>query len=381
MSEALMKNQTQQVQTWLDPSIVVSQIKKIQQIYKGVMKANVHYGPAFPGSDKPTLLQPGGELLSLIFRLDLQHDVQIDDLGSGHREYTVKTTVHNIVTGERLGSGVGSASTKESKYRYRKGQPTCPQCGAETIFRDKSGNGWYCWAKKGGCGAKFKPNDIAPVGKVENPDIADVYNTVLKIAKKRSAMDAIKSVTGASAFFTQDAEDFIDAKFEGISEPQHQPEPEPEPEPDLQPAHDAISALLDEYKVHPKAVENSLQKHLGVGVLEDCKDINKLRAYYRYKKTQLETPTEPTTDAQNPRSASTKEALHQKREELDVWQDVVQQHLPDKLKAFEAARAAADWQTCEDIYGEAFDLATQGRDEEDVDSQLFPEPTLPEQYR
>jgi hypothetical protein len=44
--------------------------------------------------------------------------------------------------------------------------------------------------------------------KMENPDIADTYNTVLKMAKKRAYIDGILSATAASDIFTQDIEDF-----------------------------------------------------------------------------------------------------------------------------------------------------------------------------
>jgi hypothetical protein len=45
-------------------------------------------------------------------------------------------------------------------------------------------------------------------GRSENPDIADLYNTVLKMAKKRAFVDATITATAASDFFTQDVEDF-----------------------------------------------------------------------------------------------------------------------------------------------------------------------------
>ena len=43
--------------------------------------------------------------------------------------------------------------------------------------------------------------------KQENPDIADVYNTVLKMAKKRAMVDAVLTITAASDIFTQDLEE------------------------------------------------------------------------------------------------------------------------------------------------------------------------------
>ena len=89
----------------------------------------------------------------------------------------------------------------------------CPACGAESIIKGKQeyGGGWICFQKKGGCGAKFTDDDQTIVGqligRVENPDIADAYNTVLKMSKKRAHVDAIITATAASDIFVQDEED------------------------------------------------------------------------------------------------------------------------------------------------------------------------------
>jgi hypothetical protein len=115
----------------------------------------------------------------------------------------------------------------ESKYRYRVMARKCPKCGKEAIIKGnpKFGGGWVCWKKKDGCGANFDINDFdivnQKVGKIDNPDIADLYNTCLKMASKRAYIEGTLKVTAASDFFTQDVEDFqgngeapIDAEFE-----------------------------------------------------------------------------------------------------------------------------------------------------------------------
>ena len=53
-----------------------------------------------------------------------------------------------------------------------------------------------CWKKKGGCGAKFPDGafDLADLKSVENPDLADTYNTVLKMAKKPSKQEFRQTV-------------------------------------------------------------------------------------------------------------------------------------------------------------------------------------------
>jgi hypothetical protein len=112
-----------------------------------------------------------------------------------------------------VAEGVGSCSTMETKYRYRKAEQKCPGCGKDTIIKGKKeyGGGWLCWGKKGGCGAKFKDGDPKienqDMGRIEFDNPADYYNTVLKIAKKRAHVDATLTATAASDIFTQDLED------------------------------------------------------------------------------------------------------------------------------------------------------------------------------
>lgn len=172
-----------------------------------------HYGPSFPGDKKKNLKKPGADALGVAFKFAQEFDVVIEHMEDGHREYNVKCRIKSR-DGLLISSGVGSCSTMESKYRYRQADRICPNCGKPFIIKGKAewGGGWLCYQKKGGCGTKYTEQDpvIANqvVGRIENPDIADVYNTCLKIAKKRAYVDATITATGASDEFTQDAEDF-----------------------------------------------------------------------------------------------------------------------------------------------------------------------------
>ena len=199
----------------LEPMTLMSvkhQVNLIQQIMKSEMTDGEHYG-IIPGCAKPSLWKPGAEKLCLTFRMAPKMKVERRDLANGHCEIMVTTDLWHINSEQFLGQGVGSCSTMESKYRYREARRKCPKCQAEAIIKGKQeyGGGWICFNKKGGCGAKFSDSDTAitgqKTGKEENPDIADVYNTVLKIAKKRSLVDAVLTVTAASDIFTQDLED------------------------------------------------------------------------------------------------------------------------------------------------------------------------------
>lgn len=202
---------------------LVARVAKVREVQSRVMKKGHHYGMV-PGVEKPTLLKPGAELLGLTFQLD--PDFSATDRWDGdHLESVVKCTLYHAPTGTRLGSGIGSCSTKEKKYAWRGGGRKCPECGSATaLLKSKQEDGFFCWTKKDGCGAKFKKDDqritSQAVGRVQNPDLADQYNTVRKMACKRAHVAAILFVTCASEIFTQDVEDTHDMP-EGGREDMH----------------------------------------------------------------------------------------------------------------------------------------------------------------
>lgn len=203
------ENKIQKVNdNYLDINIIVEQVNAIQKLMKTLMKENEHYG-VIPGTKKPTLLKPGAELLSVMFQLRPEYEIKKEQLENGHINYEITCNLFNKITSQPFGSGVGSCSTMESKFRYRNEGADCPNCGKTAIIRGKKeyGGGWLCWAKKGGCGTKFDDSHNFESKKVDNPDIADLWNTVLKIAKKRSHVDAMLTATSASDIFTQDMED------------------------------------------------------------------------------------------------------------------------------------------------------------------------------
>lgn len=189
------------------------QVSIVREAMGAVMKKGHHFD-AIPGcGDKPVLLKPGAEVIALTFQFAPQYEVAQTRIEQGHREYEVTCLLIHRPTGGYVGQGVGSCSTMETKYRYRKAEQKCPHCGEEAIIKGKQeyGGGWICYAKKGGCGAKFKDKDPAienqNMGRVEHDNPADYYNTCLKMAKKRAFVDAILTSTAASDVFTQDIED------------------------------------------------------------------------------------------------------------------------------------------------------------------------------
>lgn len=244
------------------------QINLIQELMRDSMREGEHYG-AIPGTEKkcpecdgkkeingaqcpkckgkgkwakPSLLKSGAEKLNFIFRLSQKFLVEIEAIPPeqangirGHREYRVHGDVYHIPTGAHLGQGVGSCSTMESKYRFRTG-PTestgnpvpkeywdCRDSDPKKAQSFLGGPGFV--PKKGESG---KWEIFIRGEKVENDNPADVYNTVLKMAKKRCMVDGDLTVTAASDIFTQDVEELVD---NGVIVPAAPPAPAAAPPP------------------------------------------------------------------------------------------------------------------------------------------------------
>lgn len=189
----------------------------IQRFFREVMVKDHDYG-VIPGTPKPTLLKPGAEKLAEYYGYAPTVRAVDEDADRETGFYRARVTVALVSkrTGVIVGEGIGEANTREGRYRWRDAKRTCPSCGATAIIKGKEefGGGWVCFRKQGGCGATYRDNDAAitaqPVGRVENDDPFALWNTVLKMAKKRALIDAVLSATRSSGLFTQDVEDLED---------------------------------------------------------------------------------------------------------------------------------------------------------------------------
>lgn len=172
---------------------VRQQVNLIQEVMQSAMKEGTHFGTQ-PGAKKPSLWKPGAEKLASTFRLAI--DPVVDELSYGDEfRIRVKANIAEMGSGRFLGAGVGECSSCESKYMWR--AAVCIEefdSTPETMRRIK-------WAKD-------KEHNWIPYStKQVRMNVADVANTVLKMAKKRAMVDGILTVTGASDIFTQDIEE------------------------------------------------------------------------------------------------------------------------------------------------------------------------------
>jgi hypothetical protein len=191
--------------------------ERLAMIHRELMHPEVDYG-IIPGTKNPTLLKPGAEKLCQFYGLCPEF---VDKVSYGDGETAPHITVESTcvlrlgsLSGLAVAMGRGAATSWETRYRYRRGERSCPGCGCVgTVIKGKQeyGGGWICFAKKGGCGAKYGEGDPQiteqVVGNVENPDPFDLLNTLIKMGKKRSHVDAVLTATATSGLYTQDMED------------------------------------------------------------------------------------------------------------------------------------------------------------------------------
>lgn len=215
----------------MDINLAMQRREQIVKFTQAIMVKDTDFG-VIPGTNKPTLLKPGAEKLTTFFGLTKKFEIieRVEDwTGKDHTGEPFFYYLYKclLLRGDMLiADADGSCSSFEAKYRWRKSERLCPACGQAAIIKGKAeyGGGWLCYKAKGGCGTKFKTGDPAiegqETGRIPNPDICDLVNTIQKMAQKRALIAATLLAVNASEFFTQDLEDFefVEASY-AVEEP------------------------------------------------------------------------------------------------------------------------------------------------------------------
>lgn len=187
----------------LPMSAIIERSNQMKQLLREGMSEGEHYGKIPGCGDKPALLKSGAEKICLLLQLVPDYDVTPADLPNSHREYSIKCKL-TTASGTFVGSGVGSCSTMESKYRYRVEFVSAQVPEEYWKHRDPAtigGNNFF---------VKKKDGKWIIMKRMEHDNPADYYNTALKMAKKRAYVDATLTRTGASEVFQQDTDDMAD---------------------------------------------------------------------------------------------------------------------------------------------------------------------------
>lgn len=131
-----------------------AQVLLIQEAMAGALVKGVHYG-TIPGTQKPSLWQPGAEMLCQMFRFqtDLTRTGEHEDWEKGVFSYTYKCRLLNR-DGELITEREGTCSSKEPNYSSK--------------------------------------------------DAYQIRETLMQMAQKRAYVSAVKGAGAASAIFSQD---------------------------------------------------------------------------------------------------------------------------------------------------------------------------------
>lgn len=235
------------------------QIVSIQTLMKSVMRDGEHYG-TIPGcGDKKTLMKSGAEKISFAFRLGTELSREVVDLGNGHRDYQITCVLRNINTGLIWGTGVGSCSTLESKYRYRFDNTNRPVPAEYWETKDNAFLGGPQYTVRKVRDRSGRQSWVI-YERIEHDNPADYWNTCLKMASKRAHVAAVLAATAASDIFTQDIEDYPEelqgaVADEGMDAPPQEAPPK-EPPRRTAPAASAGTNGATRVKPNPKDLDD-----------------------------------------------------------------------------------------------------------------------------
>ena len=185
----------------IQTNAIVETMQKIsifQTVIQKNLKPDHDYG-VIPGTEKPTLLKPGAEKILMLMGLTSEYEVieKVQDYENGFFAFTVKAILTK--NGVKITEGVGHANTKESRYRNRwVTESKLPEGVDKSTLKTRQKE------------SKFKEGEYYTEYLLENSDSFTLANTVLKMAKKRSQIDAVLTVASLSEIFTQDLEDMGD---------------------------------------------------------------------------------------------------------------------------------------------------------------------------
>ena len=161
----------------------------IVDYYRSQMVSSKHYYTLQAGQ-KPALSKEGALNLCSLFKVRVSAQPPCEQFhADGH--YSVRYRVHlvSMRSGDIIADGDASCSTRESKYAYRwvKATDAPPFLDIKALP-----------SRKGRYGAQYR---------IPTPDLADHYNTVLKMAYKRAIVAAALCLPLVSELFTQDLEE------------------------------------------------------------------------------------------------------------------------------------------------------------------------------
>ena len=151
-------------------------IQLCEQLVKEVLEKDIDWG-TIPGVKQPFLWDSGAAKTMAAFNCYPEYKVIDATIRTPHIRYTITSQLINRQSQQIVATGIGAASTKEVKHRYR-------------WVEDPESEGISRKGLKQRQDGKFR---------IPNPETEDLLNTICKMAAKRADVDAVTSLPGVAA--------------------------------------------------------------------------------------------------------------------------------------------------------------------------------------
>jgi hypothetical protein len=167
-------------------------IALLQGMVKDLLIRGVDYG-RIPGTPQDSLWDPGASQIISAFNCypGERRMLKFED-NEEKIVVCVEVPIVSRATGQVVGTGVGAASTLETKYKYR-WVPNPQEWGydetAIKTFKTKRG--------------RDDEGTETMLYRIPNPEHSELLNTIIKIASKRAEVDAAESLPGVSSVLRQ----------------------------------------------------------------------------------------------------------------------------------------------------------------------------------
>ena len=163
-------------------AVIAENIAMAEQLVGSVLEAEVDYG-RIPGLPGMSLFDPGAAKISAAFNCHPDHEVLFHEESDEVISWTIQAKLVSHQVGAVVATGMGAASTRETKYKYR----------------------WVPDPENYGCtpaeikDLKTKPKDGKTTYRIQNPEYGELVNTLLQMASKRAEVDAVKNLPGVGS--------------------------------------------------------------------------------------------------------------------------------------------------------------------------------------
>ncbi len=166
---------------------IKEQMDLAENLVSTMMRFGIDYGIT-PGTNGPGLWDAGASKVIRAFRLFPDHKILYHEENDDIVSYVIQVHLINQA-GEIFGSGMGAASTKETKFKYR------------WVKKEDAIREGYTEEDIAGLKTKsaFYDGKSNITYRIQNPEYGELVNTILAMASKRAEVDAARGLPGVGS--------------------------------------------------------------------------------------------------------------------------------------------------------------------------------------